>query len=580
MLDALLLSHLAVQLGRIATAAFLFGTLYVIGAAVLRVEIADRTERLLLRVACGFAVYQFVVRWLGELPVMTRVGVWAITIVLAAVGGWRAMKEDHRIAPSFRPVVIFVLLLAPLAMALAPAVSQDALIYHLRFPEMTLREGRWAYDAANSSSYYPAATGTLYLAALALDAQGVTAQLVHFGFFILCIVAAGAIARRLGAPTGRMAMLLFAAVPCAGIVAGWAWADLSLLFAIAAAVLAAFGGLYVVAFALLGLAASIKYTALLVCIPIAIVMARRARPVLIGIALAALIASPWYVTNAIRTGNPVYPLASQFFGGAPHDAQDMVSNWSAAKGQSWIGVWSGYFLAPQTLDEDIGGVLFLAIAILGLTMAFASKLRVAAGTALAMWAVFLPMTPAVRLLLPAVAATLIVAGAALEARSRIFAIVVALFVARGALVTAAHNAHFMNPLPAAVGIEQEQHYLSTNFPPAALYARIDGAVPRDARFVAINEVRLFRFPRPVSASRVLDPPLLARYIENARSAEEIVARFHADRVTHLLIAPKPIERGPLPHFSPQANRLFNIVIRRSRVIDHEGSTLVLELPAG
>jgi len=213
-------------------------------------------------------------------------------------------------------------------------------------------------------------------------------------------------------------------------------------------------------------------------------------------------------------------------------------------------------------------------------MAFASNLRVAAGTALAMWVVFLPMTPAVRLLLPAVAATLIVAGAALESRSRIFAIVVALFVARGALVTAAHNAHFMNPLPSAAGIEKEQHYLTTNFPPAALYARIDASVPRDARFVAINEVRLFRFPRPVSASRVLDPPLLARYIENARSAEEIVARFRADRVTHLLIAPKPIERGPLPHFSPQANRLFNVVIRRSRVVDREGSTLVLELPAG
>jgi len=596
LLDALLIGHLALQAARITAAAFLFLVLYAIGASIVRTAVGDPVERLLLRIAAGFAVFQCVVRWLGELPLLTARGVWMITIALALLGlltRWRMPDADaaeHPFASNWRVVIIVLLLIAPLTMALAPAVSQDALIYHLRFPESTLRDGRWAIDPANSSSYYPAATGTLYLAALALDHQGVIAQLVHFGFFILAILAAAAIARRLGAPSGRTAALLLAAIPCAGVVAGWAWADLSLLFAIGAAVLAAFGGMFAIALLLLGLAASIKYTALVACIPIAIAIvvaalrARQSRQLFIGIVLAVAVASPWYLMNVVHTGNPVYPLATSLFGGASHSAQSMVETWSRADGGSWLSVWTGYFLAPQTLDEDIGGPLFLIVAILGFLIAFRSQrtpLRIAAWIALAMWTLFLPLTAAMRLLLPAIAATLIVAGAALEQATRArraLALLLIVFALRGGIIAAAHDAHFMNPLPAAVGIEKESEYVARNFPPAPLYARLDRTLPPDARFVAYNEVRLFRFPRPVSASRVLDPPLLARYIEGAQTPAEILARFRRDRVTHLLIAPKPVERGPVPRFSPRAEQLFTTVIRMSRVIDREGSTVAIELP--
>ncbi len=594
MLDALLAKHLLTQAMRIAVAALLFYCLYAIGAAILRTEIVDRTERFLLRIAIGFAVYQCLIRWAGELTLLTRAGIWILTIGLAAFATFAARHtlSIDRDRPSIRrSVLILLLLLAPLVMALAPAASQDALIYHLRFPEMTLRDGRWAYDGANSSSHYPAATGTLYVAALAVDPQGVSAQLVHFGFFVLSIAAAAAIARRLGAASGHTAALLVAAVPCAGIVAGWAWADLSLLFAIGAAAMAALAGMYAIALILLGLAASIKYTALLACLPIALLIvvaalrARRWRGLAAAIALGAVVASPWYVTNAVRTGNPVYPLATSFFGGATSHAQSMVESWSREDGKSWRDVWSGYFLAPQTLDEDVGGLLFLAVAAIGVGLATRSKgtpLRISAVTALAMWAVFLPLTAALRLLLPAVAATLVVAGAAFEQAPRArtaIAVLTILFALRGGLIVAAHNAHFMNPLPAAVGIEEEKDYLARNFPPAALYARLDERLPLEARFLAINEVRLFRFPRPVTAPRVLDPPLLARYIEGAHTAEEVLQRLRRDGVTHLLVAPKPIERGPAPKFSPSAESLFNELLRRSRVIDREGTTVAIELPA-
>ncbi|HEX8252074.1 MAG TPA: hypothetical protein VF846_02915 [Thermoanaerobaculia bacterium] len=582
MLDASLLSHCLVQCGRGLFAVALFLVMYALGARVLAaVTVNDASERLLLRTAAGFAILQFVVRWSGELPLLTRSGTLVIYAALALAAfagrGRELMRElgAIRVTVEWRTIAILLLLVAPLTMALAPAVSKDATIYHLRFPELTLRGGWWGVDPANSASFYPSATSTLYVAALAVDRSGVAAQLVHFGFFILCLIGAAAIARRLGARTGLDAALLLAAVPAVGIVAGWSWSDLSLLFVLAAAMIAAFNAAPALALLFLGVAAAVKYNALLAAVPlciavlVTIVRLRAWKQLAAGTLLAVAAMSPWYVTNALRTGNPIYPLAS-----SAHRATEVIGAWSRGEGASWWTVWSGYFLRPQTLDEDVGGVLLLVL----FAVALRSR-RAAAVVVVATWAMFLPFTAAMRLLLPAVAATVVVAGAVLESLER-RTVAVALLIAfsvRGGAIAAAHNAHFMNPLPAAAGIEDEQAYVARNFAPAPLFARA-ASLPADARVISIHEVRLFRFPRPVLAARVHDLPILGRYTHRARSVEEITARLRADGVTHLLLAPRPVERGNVQPLPPAEERLFTGVLRASRVIDREGNTLLIALP--
>lgn len=587
MLDTLLARHLLIQFGRIAFALFLLLLLAALGASILRwcrVVIEDRVERLLLQFAIGFAAYQCVVRWLSELPIGIAVIVILLTIV--SIPGWRPLFEDLRDVTLPRDgwsIAILLLLLAPLSMALAPAVSRDALVYHLRFPEMTLRLGRWAYDPASSTSFYPSAAGTLYLPALAVDGNGVIAQLVHFGFFILCIFTIAAIARRLGAPTGRPAALLFASLPVAAVVAGWAWADMAFVFALATSALALLTGVPVLALVLLGLATSIKYTALIAGIPLFLaalwmfVRARAFRQLLLGVVLGTLVVSPWFVTNLVRTGNPLYPLGQK-----EQPTTTMAATWSGDAQQSWFDVWSGYFLRPQTLDEDVGGVLFLVIAMVGFAIALPNRrLHIAAVIALLMWIVFLPLTAAMRLLLPAVVATLVIAGAAfeqLERRRRFATALIAVFALRGGLVTAAHNAHFFNPLLAAVGIEDEASYVHRTVAASPLFERANAKLPPNARVLGINEVRLFRFPRPITASRNLDPPVIRRYVANAATPEIVVQRLRSDGITHLLIATRPVERGGIAiPLTKQEEQLVSAVLRRSRVIDREGELLLFEL---
>jgi hypothetical protein len=592
-LDTLLGRHFLMQGIRVAVALFLLLLLVALGAAILRrcrVAITDRTERTILNAAVGFAAYQLIVRWLAELPIVSPLGIGAIVLVLTAAGatGWKSLREDIREVTFPRDgwsISILVLLITPLTMALAPAVSLDAMVYHLRFPEMTLRLGTWAYDPASSMSFNPAAAGTLYLPALAVDPSGVTAQLVHFGFFVLSIVTAAAIARRLGAATGKPAALLVASLPVAAIVAGWAWADMAYVFALAASALAMLAAAPVLALVLLGLAVSIKYTALIAGFPLFIavvvmfVRARSFRRLLLGIAAGALVVSPWFVTNFFRTGNPIYPLASQ-----EHPAVTVNATWNRDPQQSWLDVWSGYFLRPQTLDEDAGGVLFLSIAAAGFFIALARpgnpRLRAAGAMALALWMVHLPLTAAMRLLLPALVATLVMAGAAFEQieRRRLTTIVVAVFAVRGGIVAAAHNAHFLNPFPAAAGIESETSYVHRNFPPAALFERARAKLPPNTRVLAITEVRLFRFPRPVSASRVIDPPLIRRYVAGAMTPRVVIDRLRSDGFTHLLIATRPVEHRAGIRLTAAEAQLVTATLRTCKVIDREGTVMLLELP--
>lgn len=589
MLDVLIARHLFLQTSRVAFALALFLILAALGSALLRlfrIAIEDRSERLLMQIATGFAAYQCCMRWLTELPLAGPIGILSLVALFAFVGAreWKHLLADLQATPRPRgwaAVVILLLSLPALVMALAPAVSRDALIYHLRFPEMTLRAGTWTFDPGTSSSFYPAAIGTLYLPALAVDAQGVVAQLLHFGFFLLTIGAVALVARRLGAATGAHAAILFAALPAAGIVAGWAWADTPLLFALMASCLAMLAGAPALAIVLLALAASIKYTALLAGAPLfiaAVVMLVRGRSMkslLAGLALGFAVMSPWYVTNTLRTGNPIYPL-----GESSHPATRMVATWSGEAG-SWTEVWSGYFLRPQTLDEDIGGALFLVIAATGLLLALTrERLRLPALIALLIWVPYLPMTAAMRLLLPAVLGTLVIAGVALERYERkiLTTTLVLLFALRGGLIVAAHNAQFFNPFPAAAGIEPEDAYVRRGLGPFALYERAGRALPGNARVLALNEVRLFRFPRPVTTSRVLDPPLLRRYLRDARDPATVAQRLRADGITHLLAGTGPVERGPGLVMTPQEAQLTRALIRASRMLDREGDTALFELP--
>ena len=167
-LERVLLWHWAVQLLRILFVAWLFSSLWALGRLVdrlLELTSEEAPDRRLIEVALGFGVYSAIVRSLGAIGLASREVVLSILLVSTLSLLFPRRKGPLRIPrlerPSWKTGVLAGLALIPLPMALAPAVSYDALVYHLRFPEMTLWSGFWTIDPFNSPSAFPAATETV-----------------------------------------------------------------------------------------------------------------------------------------------------------------------------------------------------------------------------------------------------------------------------------------------------------------------------------------------------------------------------------------------------------------------------------
>ena len=343
--------------------------------------------------------------------------------------------------------------------------------------------------------------------------------------------------------------------------------------------------------ALLGLAAAIKYSGLLLAIPLAAaavvigLRARRIGPLLAGAGAAGLVAAPWYLSNWTRVGNPVYPLLPRLFGG-PVEAADRLLNWSASSRQSW----AAYALRPDSLDADLGGGLLLLAFVGALFYAAATRRHLGiVAVVLSGFGLLLPFAPSARILLPAAAGACLLVGFAADAWRREagarwpFALV-ALTSVRGAVLVAAHNAFFFNPVPCAVGIEKQEDYRARNFPPAPLFERADARLPAGARVLACGESRLFRFPRPTTAPSQADPPALRPFVRSARP-EEALALLRGGGVTHLLVSldalrpAKDAGASPLGLSSVERATL-SWLVEHGQTLDRQGGLLLLGLPPG
>ena len=603
--DRLVFVHAAIQILHLAFAVAIFAALRVVGhlgSRRLRTAPLDPLARALIEIALGFAAYATAVRLAAAVGL--AYGWLALALLLAPLLYAARRPELLRIegdgssrgGPMPLRLAVLAAALLPLPMALAPAVSLDALTYQLRMPELVLRSGSWPLDVLDSPTFFPAATQCLYLPALALDGSGVTAQLIHYGFFLLTLLALKALAEKLDrtAPSW-WAGLLFASIPAAGIVAGWSWSDMPLCFALVTAGLALAYAESVAAIVALALAASVKYSGLLLGIPLLFALAladrgpARLRRWLLGAAFGLAVLLPWYGANFLATGNPVYPLLQSVFHGA-RTAEGNLLHWAGAGQARGLAGWWEYLVAPSTLDGDIGGVgmgVLLAAALLhGLRrrgLRGPSALILAGAVALA------PFEPSPRILLPVLAGACAVAAVALadwelSGRRRWPKVCAAILVARGGMLVAAHNALFFDPLPAAVGIESGPAYVARNFPPARLYERA-AALPDDAVVLAVGETRLFGFPRPTLNSAITDPPAVEAFLAGAASSDEALRRLRARRVTHLLVDLEWVSRpGSKPsataslRLSAGEERLLRDVIARSKPLDREGPLVLFALP--
>jgi hypothetical protein len=372
-------------------------------------QVPDRPlDALALELPIGFGFIALATLALGELGVLNRAGLALVLAIgleiglVALLGRIRgvlasATRALHqclafaarflRSAPQSRPTAtswlrlavaqlpsiaiascLGLLILGTTLSAQAPVTDGDALCYHLQVPKVFLIRGSVGFLPDLHETVYPLVTEMLYL--IGLGFRGPIAcrwiQWVLGLVFAANVVAlarpslgrrawwAGAIALLVPAVSnGMSAPLNDVALAAFGTAAIFAWVRLHERPSLAAA---SVGGL------LAGLAAGVKYPALVLCALLAAGIVLRAVPrpsgslgrtrwlglAAVYVGVAAIVGGCWYLRAYLQTGNPVFPFFRHFFGGAGLDeVLDPI------KRPLELTLWNLVFaLGPLTLRPD------------------------------------------------------------------------------------------------------------------------------------------------------------------------------------------------------------------------------------
>lgn len=331
---------------------------------------------LAVRAVLGFGAIGSVTMLVGWVGGFERLPILAVVLIAVAAIGWRrsGLPKVADTVPIVAVVCAALLLLrVPAALAPSDANDWDTLSHQLAMARIWLDSGRLDYIPFMPHSNVPGAVNMLYLWGLWAGDQS-AAKMLTVLFLALAALAVAAIG---GARYGRAAAAWAGVATLASPVllweAGTAYVDIPHGVWTALAVLA-FASAYatdedqdakpwlLLGGWVMGFALASKYVAL----PIAgvllvgmlwLAVRRRAlvRQVVVAIALATLVALPWYARNAVNTGNPFYPFLYSVFDGRNWSDENAAA-FRAEQSQFGIGVRPGGGVNPAALGGAITGL--------------------------------------------------------------------------------------------------------------------------------------------------------------------------------------------------------------------------------
>ena len=326
---------------------------------VFRLEPLPWRWRILLGASLGLGALGILVLVLGTMGLLGRGLWWAILTVTAAIGLVHLLRlhqsEDHAkpipcpvdkgrwmwmLLCPFVALILLVAVTPPGVLWSEEGFGYDVLEYHLQTPKEYWAAGQIDYLPHNVYANFPANAEMLYLLAMVLRGDPVdgamSSKLINAAMALLTVAAAWLLGREHSVQAGRTAAIVCGSAGWLTYLSGVAYVENAMLLfgmmSLAALLRAtrlrhdarlrwiAVGG------TLAGFACGCKYTAILfIAVPFMILVALanwrslRARLLATGIfALTVLIASaPWWVKNAVMTGDPVFPLAHSVFHAEP-----------------------------------------------------------------------------------------------------------------------------------------------------------------------------------------------------------------------------------------------------------------------
>jgi hypothetical protein len=467
-----------------------------------------------------------------------------------------------------------------LVLALAPPTARDALMYHLSVPKAYIAANGIVEMPENVMSYYPFGAEMLFMWAMLLGPH-TAANLVHTAFWAVCVVLVYACVL---APTGRpraaaLAALAFACIPTGVFTAAIAHNEMLVCLYVLLAFVA-LGRWYVtgapaaaVWFGLsYGLALNVKHLVIVMAPAFGLVVLLRAagaerpkwaRPLLHGAGaflLAVAVASPWYLQNALRTGNPVYPFMWDLFPThSPAWDRERALVFDAFLRTSWgqggsiaslaAIPWNLSIRAAEGVNQLFDGIagpaflLLLPAAVLAFRT-FAPEWRVVGALGALYALAWVYQSQQVRFLLPALCVGGMLGVAALfrpgaparyaAARGAMLA-TLAIVLATNCLVAVARVAE-ENPVHVVLGLEAPDVYLARQLRYYPFYVAINRHLQDGARVFLIDMRNdTYYLDKPAFSDSVLEDYTAMQIVSAARGPDDVLAELRRRGLTHILV---------------------------------------------
>ncbi len=583
----------------IAASALGLGSL-VLGALGLH-RLLDRAERIPLAFglgAIGLGLMALIAGRAGLLgPWPIRVGLGPL-VVLGISELVLRRGERPRMSPAWlAPLLVVAPFVVVMALgAMLPATDFDAIEYHLQGPKEYFQAGRVMFLPHNVYTSMPFGVEMLHL--LGMEVLGdwwwgaPAGQLVVAAFAPASAALVAVTARRWASPRAAwVAAAVYLTTPWVVRVSALPYVEGPLCFYHAALVWAAARAwsagpdlgprLWAVTGLLAGGAMSCKYPALIsAVIPfglLALVAAIRDRSAKVPRAFAAgaaVVMTPWLAKNALDTGNPVYPLAYNVFGGRYWDAE-LDAKWSKAHGPRPVSMPA---LVASALDvagrSDWQSPLYVALAPLAL---FRPGSRRAAG---ALWAfaasIFLTwwlLTHRLdRFWLPILPPLAVLAGLGADwTRGRGWSIflgaILILSIAANLVFVSTELVAGPNDWTADLGDLRDRVPAMLNRP----LARLDAELPPDAKILLVGQAAVFHLRHPIVYNTVFNHETLETLARD-RPPGQLRRALRQRGVTHVYVDWSEIDRYRSP-----GNYGFSAFVTPGRLAEWVGSG-VLEPP--
>jgi hypothetical protein len=366
---------------------------------------SSRAEELVFSVGIGLGCLALSTMLLGLIGILYAPVFYLLLLVGLLLGRKELLGISGRLqgrlinsSPDWTSYSFGIAILIGVALALnllralmPPHGAVDPLAYHLALPSIYLSKHYLSFERTITGTLYPDNIGMLYTAAMGLRSAAL-AQVVHWFLGAMTVVAIWCFCRDyFNSQVGVFAAAIYAFTPVFVFFSPLAYVDVGVAFFQFLSLWALFKWMregeertLLLVGVLTGFAMGAKHTAIFLGVASALMIFIRllmwkrtlpqiAQSLLIFGGVAIVLAMPWYLRAYYFAGNPVWPIANDFFGGLPYGSSFSVGNLSRAgdSGVEWERIRhlvhvTGISLWEWAWNGQLGwqratGVLYLAL---------------------------------------------------------------------------------------------------------------------------------------------------------------------------------------------------------------------------